>query len=92
MSAQRLYELDRSLAQFPEHLDELFHDREWVEQLKLLPESELVELAGHLHDVWLISLPATSHSSTHRFSMISTAWAYQPESVSIYCGKFAVCG
>jgi len=92
MSAQRLYELDRSSNQFPEQLNELLHDREWVEQLKLLPEGELVELAGHLHDVWLIPSPTTSHSSTYRFSMISTAWAHRPENVSMYCGKFAVRG
>jgi hypothetical protein len=64
MSAQRLYELDRSSTQFPEQLNELLHDKEWVKQLRLLPEGELVELAGHLHDVWLISTPTTSHSST----------------------------
>ena len=64
MSAQRLYELDRSSIQFPEQLDGLLRDKEWVEQLKFLPEHELVELAGHLHDVWLISIPTTSHSST----------------------------
>ena len=64
MSRQRLYGLDRSSTQFPEQLYELLHDKEWVEQLKLLPEGEIVELAGHLHDVWLISTPTTSHSST----------------------------
>ena len=92
MSAQRLYELDKTSAQFPKHLDELLHDKEWIEQLESLPVSELVELTGHLHDVGLISSPTMSHSSTHRFSMISMAWAYQPESVSMYCGKFAVHG
>ena len=64
MSTQRLYELDRSSTQFPEQLNELLHDKEWVEQIKLLPEDALVELTGYLHDVWLISTPTTFHSST----------------------------
>ena len=51
MSAQRLYELDRSSTQFPEQLDELLHDEEWERQLQLLPEDELMELTGHLDDV-----------------------------------------
>ncbi|KAF9641912.1 kinase-like protein, partial [Thelephora ganbajun] len=51
MLTQRLYELDRSSTQFPEQLDKLLHDKEWIEDLKLLPEDELVELIGCLNDV-----------------------------------------
>ena len=63
MLLQRLYELDRSSARFPEELDKLLHDREWVEQLQLLPEGELVESMGYLNDVRLISTP---NRPTHR--------------------------
>ncbi|KAF9643100.1 kinase-like protein, partial [Thelephora ganbajun] len=58
MLAQRLYELDRSSTQFPEQLDKLLHDKEWIEDLKLLPEDELVELIGCLNNV-LDSLDST---------------------------------
>lgn len=63
MSAQRLYDLDKSSAQFPEQLDGLLHDNEWVGQLKLLPESDLVKLAGCLSDVWFIQISPVSRSS-----------------------------
>ena len=92
MSAQRLYELDRSSIQFPEQLDGLLRDKEWVEQLKFLPEHELVELAGHLHDVWLISTPTRPTHRPHRFSMFSTPGVHHSESASVYCRKFAVRG
>ena len=63
MSAQRLYELDRSSTQFPEQLNELLHDKEWEEHLELLPEGELAGLTDYLDDVWLFSTPAISRSS-----------------------------
>ena len=53
--AQRLHELDRSSARFPEQLNELLHDKEWVEHIRLLPEDELIELIGSLDDVSSIS-------------------------------------
>ena len=63
MQAQRLYELNRTSTQFPEQLKELLYDKEWEEQLGLLPEDELVGLTGYLDEVWLILTPTTSRSS-----------------------------
>ena len=51
MSAQRLHELDSSSTRFPEQLDELLRDKEWIDQLKTLPEGDVVGLTGHLNDV-----------------------------------------
>ena len=51
MSAQHLNELDASSTQFPEQLDKLLCDKEWIDQLKTLPKGELVELTGHLNGV-----------------------------------------
>ena len=51
MSAQLLYELDTSSTRFPEQLDELLRDKEWIDQLKTLPEGELVGLTGYIDDV-----------------------------------------
>ena len=48
MSLQPLYELDRS---FPDRLDELLHDQKYVEELRGLPEHELLQLVDHLSDV-----------------------------------------
>ena len=53
---ERLYKLDRSSIQFPEQLDELLQDHEWVEGAKSLPEDELVELIDYLDDVSFISM------------------------------------
>jgi len=64
MLAQRLYQLDRSSARFPEQLDKLLHDKEWVEQAQLLPKDELVEMIEHINDVRLVSTPNQSHSSS----------------------------
>jgi len=63
MSAQRLHQLDKSSTRFPEQLEKLLYDKEWVDQAQLLPEDELVELTGYLNDVRLISTPNRSHSS-----------------------------
>jgi len=63
MLAERLYQLDRSSPQFPEQLNELLHDKEWVRKVQLLPEDELVELIGYLSDVRFISTTNRSHSS-----------------------------
>ena len=62
MSAQRLYQLDRTSTQFPEQLNKLLHDKEWEQKLQLLPEGELVELTSYLDDVRLISIQTTSRS------------------------------
>ena len=61
---QRLYELDKSSTQFPEQLDELLHDTEWVKCLELLPEGELMELIGYLDNVRPISTRTRSRSSS----------------------------
>ena len=50
MSLRRLYELDRS---FPDRLDQLLHDQEYVDELQRLPEHELFQLVNHLNDVCL---------------------------------------
>ena len=63
MPIQRLYELDRSLAKFPEQLDQLLHDEEWIATLKPAPDGELVKLAGYLDDVRPIPTQTESHSS-----------------------------
>ena len=62
MFAQRLYELDRSSTYFPEQLDELLQDDEWVGHLQSLPEGELVELIEYLDSVRFIPMPAESCS------------------------------
>lgn len=51
MAAQRLYRLDRLLIRFPEQLDELLHDRQWVEAVGSLPEDELGETITYLDNV-----------------------------------------
>ena len=51
MSPRRLYELDRSSAQFPDRLYQLLHDKEHVECLQKLPEDEVVQLIDYLNDV-----------------------------------------
>ena len=51
MASQRLYELDKPSIRFPEQLNELLHDREWVKSLQHLPEDELSEPMGYLNDV-----------------------------------------
>ena len=58
----RLYKLDRSSTQFPEQLNELLQDHEWVEGLKFLPEAQLVDLIGYLDDVRFISMLTKSCS------------------------------
>jgi len=56
MPAQRLSQLDRSSTRFPEQLDKLLHDKEWVKEVQLLQEDELMEVIGCLDDVRLISM------------------------------------
>ncbi|KAF9646896.1 kinase-like protein [Thelephora ganbajun] len=51
MTSRRLYELDRSSAQFPVQLDQFLHDQEHVECIQNLPEEELAELINYLNDV-----------------------------------------
>ena len=46
MPAQRLSQLDRSSTRFPEQLDKLLHDKEWVKEVQLLQEDELMEVIG----------------------------------------------
>ena len=61
---QRLYELDRSSAQFPERLDELLQDEGWMKDIQRLSRHRLVELTDHLGNVRLISTPTKSYSSS----------------------------
>jgi len=63
MLAQRLLQLDRSSAGFPEQLDKLLHDQKWVEQVQLLPRDKLVKVIECMNDVRLGSTPNQSHSS-----------------------------
>ena len=48
MSAQRLYDLDRS---FSQELEKLLHDKEYVGELLELPGNELILLVNYLNDV-----------------------------------------
>ena len=52
MSIRRLLDLDRSSIQFPDQLDQLLHDKEYVGGLQELPESELIRLVDYLNNVW----------------------------------------
>jgi len=52
----RLRQLDRFSTRFPEQLDKLLHDKEWVKKVQPLPEDELMEVIGYLDDVRLISM------------------------------------
>ena len=61
---QRLYELDRSSAQFPERLDELLRDEGWMKDLQRLSQHKLVELIDYLDNVRFISMPTESCSSS----------------------------
>lgn len=61
MFTQRLDELDRSSAGFPERLNNLLRDGQWVTSLILLPEGELCELINYLNDVMSISNLFESH-------------------------------
>jgi len=63
MLTQRLYELDKSSTRFPEQLDELLHDTEWVKRLELLRGGELMELIGYLDNVRSIPMRTRSRSS-----------------------------
>ena len=56
MSLQRLRDLDRSSAQFPDQLDKLLHDKEYVDGLLGLPQPELIQLVDHLNNVGCPSL------------------------------------
>ena len=59
---QRLYELDRSSAQFPERLDELLQDEGWMKDVQRLSQHKLVKLIDYLDNVRLISMPSKSCS------------------------------
>lgn len=58
MALQDLYGLDRSLVQFPDQLNQFFHDGNHVECIQALPESELAELLDYLNDVRFYHLDA----------------------------------
>ena len=62
MAAQRLYRLDRSSILFLEQLDELLHDRQWVEAVGSLPEGELDGPITYLDNVRSALTPAEPHS------------------------------
>jgi len=51
MSLRRLFDLDRSSAQFSDQLDELLHDKDYVTGLLGLPDPELIQLVDHLNNV-----------------------------------------
>ena len=61
---QRLYELDRSSAQFPERLDELLQDEGWMEGLRRLSQHKSVELIDYLDNVRFLPMPTESCSSS----------------------------
>ena len=61
---QRLYELDRSSAQFPERLDELLRDERWMRDIQRLSRHKLVEFIDYLDNVRLISMASKSCSSS----------------------------
>jgi hypothetical protein len=54
MSLQRLYDLEGS---FPDGLDELLHDNEYVDELRELPDRELSQLVDHLSEVYSLFPP-----------------------------------
>ena len=89
ISKQHLCELNASSTLFPEQLDKLLHDDKWIDQLKTLPEGDLVGLAGHLSNVWLTIVPTTPRSLAHRFSIVPIARVCHPGGVFACCGKLA---
>jgi len=58
MSQRRLYELDRSSDQFPDHLYQLLRDKEYVECLQQLSDDSLAQLVDYLDDVGFCPLLA----------------------------------
>ena len=92
MSAQRLYELDKSSTRFPEQLEKLLDDKEWIDHLRALPRGDVPGLISHLDEVWPTTLPAVSRPLPHRFSIASITRAQRSGSISACCGKFAVTG
>lgn len=54
MALRLLYGLDKSSAQFPDQLDQFFHDEKHMECIQILPESELEELLDYMDDVKLL--------------------------------------
>jgi len=61
MTSRRLYDLDRSSAQFSDQLYQLLRDKEYVECLVNLPEGELAGVMNYLNDVGLPSMPPKCH-------------------------------
>ena len=55
--------MDRSSTRFPEQLDRLLHDQEWIAALKLAPDDELVKLTSHLDNVRSTPTETKSRSS-----------------------------
>lgn len=56
MSLRFLYDLDRSSAQFPDQLDQFFHDEKHVECIQNLPEGELEGFLKYLDEVRFLLL------------------------------------
>ena len=92
MSKQLLYELDASSTLLTEQLNELLRDTKWIDELKTLPEDDLVGLAGHLSNVWLTAVPTILAHQLHRFSIVPIARACHRGGVFACCGEFAVLG
>ena len=88
MLTQHLYELNRASTQFPEQLNELLQDEEWVERLQSLPKGELVELIGYLDNVSTFEHQLNPTHRPRRSSTVLIARVRRSERASTCCGKF----
>ena len=90
MWLQRLYELDRSSARFPEQLGELLEDRDWGWQLEHLTEREQMSLVNYLDKVRFIRYQPDATHCPGRFLMVSNTTARPLESVSAHYEGFVI--
>ena len=84
MSLQRLYELDRSSARFPEQLGKLLDDKDWDRQLKQLTEREQMGLVDYLDKVRFIRHQPNVTHRPRRFLTVSNTTARPSGSVSVH--------
>ena len=89
MAAQRHYLLDRSSIRFPEQLDELLHDRQWVEAMGSLPEGELQGPITYLDNVRSALTRTEFPLITFRFSMALIPRVHNSGTTYMYCREFA---